>query len=265
MREHGGITAVSAAQRDAINASHAQTIATLADDLIGRNANEALDYPIAIAAANQSATAGVRDAWQNVSNLQARAAETFAGTGPGGWGMMIAGYMGGLDEWGQIFAGGWTGVGHGFAMMGNAFTFHQIDSLDSYVDGLIEDNGGAYGAANFSAHVGVYAAELAGAYFAITFATAGGTAVIGNSTVIGNGARTFHAWLSANRAVWSTGQNYAWIQSIIQSRMVVRLAQPFTVTNTAASTTGLWTTWEVGLLQQAVYVLFFHWWLPPLL
>ena len=30
------------------------------------------------------------------------------------------------------------------------------------MDGLIEDNGGAYGVANFSAHVGVYAAELAG-------------------------------------------------------------------------------------------------------
>jgi len=59
-----------------------------------------------------------------------------------------------------------TGIGHGFAMMGNAITFHQIDSLDSYVDGLIEDNGGAYGVANVFAHVGVGAGALAGGIYA---------------------------------------------------------------------------------------------------
>ena len=116
----------------------------------------------AVAAAQQSATAGVRAAWQNVNNLQARAAETFAGMAPGGGaGMFIVGFMEGVNIGVEMGWGALTGIGHGFAMMGNAVTFHQIDSLDSYVDGLIEDNGGAYGVANFSAHVGVYAAELA--------------------------------------------------------------------------------------------------------
>ncbi|MEJ7591411.1 MAG: DUF4951 domain-containing protein [Planctomycetaceae bacterium] len=49
-------------------------------------------------------------------------------------------------------------------MIGNAITLHQIDSLDSYVDGLIEENGGTwslYGAANISGHIGVVAAALA--------------------------------------------------------------------------------------------------------
>jgi hypothetical protein len=38
--------------------------------LAGRNANEALDDPIAIAAAQQSATEGVRAAWQNVKRIR---------------------------------------------------------------------------------------------------------------------------------------------------------------------------------------------------
>ena len=169
MREHGGITAVSAAQRDAINASHAQTISTLADDLIGRNANEALDDPIAIAAANQSATAGVRDAWQNVSNLQARAASTFAGTGPGGFGMFTVGFIGSINYQFDMAWASLVGYGHAFAMIANVVTLHQIDSLDSYVDGVIDQNGGdrsLYGAANVFAHIGVGAGALAGGIYA---------------------------------------------------------------------------------------------------
>ncbi|MFN9717383.1 MAG: hypothetical protein ACK58L_01735, partial [Planctomycetota bacterium] len=45
--------------------------------------------PIAIAAAQKAAADGVKAAWQNVSNLQARAASTFAGTGPNGGGFAI--------------------------------------------------------------------------------------------------------------------------------------------------------------------------------
>jgi len=70
-----------------------------------------------------------------------------------------------------------TGIGHGFAMMGNAITFHQIDSLDSYVDGLIEDNGGAYGVANVFAHVGVGAGALAGGIYAAGALAAWETAI----------------------------------------------------------------------------------------
>ena len=101
----------------------------------------------------------------SINNLQARAAETFAGMAPGGGaGMFIVGFMAGVNTGGEMWWGAWTGVGHGAAMIANAVTLHQIDSLDSYVDGLIEENGGTwslYGAANFSGHVGVVAAALA--------------------------------------------------------------------------------------------------------
>ena len=140
LRENGGITAVSAAQRDAINASYTQTISILADDLIGRNANEALDDPIAIAAANQSATAAVRDAWQNISNLQARAAETFAGTGPGGYGMMVAGMFSGLEEIGEIGWAGFVGAGQGLAAWADGFIpfFEPFDFLYDPTDSTLQ-------------------------------------------------------------------------------------------------------------------------------
>jgi len=82
LRENNSITAVSTAQREAINAGYTKAIDDLAADLDGHNANEALDDSIAIAAAQQSAKQGIRAAWQNVNNFQARAAETFAETGP---------------------------------------------------------------------------------------------------------------------------------------------------------------------------------------
>jgi hypothetical protein len=50
----------------------------------------------------------------------------------------------------------------GMAMMYNAATFHQIDALDAFVDDRIAQNGTSYQVANVSAHVGVYALELAG-------------------------------------------------------------------------------------------------------
>jgi hypothetical protein len=59
-------------------------------------------------------------------------------------------------------------------MIGNAATFHQIDSLNTYVDEVVAENGGLYDAANTSAHVGVYAAYSAFALhlaFAPTAAT----------------------------------------------------------------------------------------------
>jgi len=110
LRENGGITAVSSAQRDAINAGYTKAIADLAADLVGRNANEAFDDPIAIAAATNSAKAGVREAWQNVSNLRARAAETFAGMGPGGFAMTVAGFIGGVSD---AFRFAWDGLTDG--------------------------------------------------------------------------------------------------------------------------------------------------------
>lgn len=170
LRENSGITAVSGSQRSVINAGYTKTIADLAADLAGRNANEALDDPIAIAAAQQIATEGVRAAWQNVNNLQARAAETFAGMAPGGGaGMFIVGFMGGVNDAFDITWASVIGVGHGAAMIANAVTLHQIDGLDSYVDGLIEQNGGSgslYWYADWSANIGVGAAALAGGIYA---------------------------------------------------------------------------------------------------
>ena len=49
-------------------------------------------------------------------------------------------------------------------MIVNAATFHQVDWLDTYVDGQIEANGGTwslYGAGNVAGHVGVYAGYTA--------------------------------------------------------------------------------------------------------
>ena len=87
----------------------------------------------------------------------------------GGAGMFIVGFMEGLNNGGEIWWGGLTGVGHGAAMIANAVTLHQIDSLDSYVDGLIEQNGGSgslYWCADWSANIGVGAAALAGGIYA---------------------------------------------------------------------------------------------------
>jgi len=141
LRENSGITAVSAAQRSAINAGYTKAIADLAADLAGRNANEALDDPIAIAAAQQSATEGVRAAWQNISNLQARAAETFAGMAPGGGaGMFIVGFMAGVNnQFAVQWAGGVGGL-QGLAAWADGFIpfFDPFDSLYDPTDSTLQ-------------------------------------------------------------------------------------------------------------------------------
>ena len=103
LREHSAIAAMTTAQKDAINAACTATLANLASDLIGRNASEALDDPIAIAAATNNAAQAVKAAWENVNNLQARAAITFAGTGPGAGGlaMGVAGFFS-WESWSQF-------------------------------------------------------------------------------------------------------------------------------------------------------------------
>lgn len=67
--------------------------------------------------------------------------------------------------WNPIDAvkGGGEGAKDGLAMAANAATFHQIPKLDRHVDDKIRSEGGAYSYAYVSAHVGVYAAYLAGA------------------------------------------------------------------------------------------------------
>ena len=68
-----------------------------------------------------------------------------------------------VSDYTDMIWAGLEGVGHGGAMVLNVITLHQFDSLDSYVDELVETNGGAYSFANGAAHVGVGAAAAAAA------------------------------------------------------------------------------------------------------
>jgi hypothetical protein len=117
LRENAAITAMTTAQKSAINATHTATLSNLADDLIGRNASEALDDPIAIAAAGNAAAAANKAAWETVRNLQARAAITFAGTGPGagGFSMGFAGFTGWVGDQFDVVWAGFAGAGQGLA------------------------------------------------------------------------------------------------------------------------------------------------------
>lgn len=53
------------------------------------------------------------------------------------------------------------GIRDGAAMFANAATFHQIDSLNNYVNSVVEQGGGLYQVANVSMHVGAYSLEAA--------------------------------------------------------------------------------------------------------
>jgi RHS repeat-associated protein len=71
----------------------------------------------------------------------------------------------GLVNWWNPFS--WTtnelaafseGTQDGVLMIYNAATFHQDTQVNAYVNNIIQQNGGTYGFANGSAHVGAYAA-----------------------------------------------------------------------------------------------------------
>jgi len=94
--------------------------------------------------------------------------------------------------------GSLQGAGHGAAMMGNAATFHKIDSLNLHVSttfdqaALVDPDFGTamYNTANVSGHVGVYAAAAAagawgwGVAGLPTWSAGIGTSPAGGSTVI---------------------------------------------------------------------------------
>ncbi len=186
LRENNGISSVSSARRDAINAGYTKAIDDLAADLAGHNANEALDDPIAVAAAQKSAKEGVRAAWQNVNNLQGRAAETFAGMGPGGWGMTIAGMTGWFDgswfDWsafGSSIGSSIGSIGDSFAGMyytiiGDDFSAQQ-SFHDAYVNGPLgqttDSSGFYYWGTRGSLGVAVIAVSAAGGVGAYEFVT----------------------------------------------------------------------------------------------
>ncbi len=167
LREHSAINAMTTAQKAAINAACTATLANLASDLTGRNASETLDDPIAIAAATNNAAQAVKSAWQNVNNLQSRAASTFAGIGPGGFAMTVAGFTGWVGDQFEIVWAGGVGLFHGGAIVVNSLTFGSNDSLNGYVDGLIETNGGVYGTAQGLADAGTTLLTVAGGMAAV--------------------------------------------------------------------------------------------------
>ncbi|MGH7137578.1 MAG: RHS repeat-associated core domain-containing protein, partial [Pirellulales bacterium] len=57
-----------------------------------------------------------------------------------------------------------NGLADGGAMVFNAATFHQYTPLNNYVTQAVATNGGLYGVANMSAHVGVCAGYAAGGF-----------------------------------------------------------------------------------------------------
>ncbi len=80
-------------------------------------------------------------------------------------------------------------------MIVNAGTFHQIDSLDTYVDEIVAANGGVYSVADGAAHIGVYTAYAAGflaTYFPSTLyhftSAASAESIVASQTIhAGNG------------------------------------------------------------------------------
>ncbi len=62
-------------------------------------------------------------------------------------------------DWG----GAWQGAVDGLAMFANAATFHQIESLNTYVNNVLDENDGWYAVGNVFMHVSAYAAYAAGA------------------------------------------------------------------------------------------------------
>ena len=110
--------------------------------------------PQTIAVAAPTYNASVQAAFAS-AQVHAQSASYSGPTVLGDIGMMVS------NPW-QTTKGWFTGIGHGWAMVGNMATLHQIDSLNNYVNNTVAQNGGAYGTANVFAHVGVISAYAAG-------------------------------------------------------------------------------------------------------
>jgi RHS repeat-associated protein len=97
------------------------------------------------------------------------------------------------------------GLGHGTAMVANAFTGGFIGPLNNYVDQTIAENGGAYGVANVGANVSAFAVSLIegyGAYKAGVGAINTGANAIRSGVAITRGGRAALAGIGTVR----TGQ-----------------------------------------------------------
>jgi hypothetical protein len=81
--------------------------------------------------------------------------------------MTFAGFTGWVgDQFDVVWAGG-VGLFHGGAIVVNSLTFGSNDSLNGYVDGLIETNGGVYGTAQGLADAGTTLLTVAGGMAAV--------------------------------------------------------------------------------------------------
>jgi hypothetical protein len=118
--------------------------------------------PQTVATAAPTYNASVQAAFAS-AQVHAQAASYSGPTLLGDLGLMVS------NPW-QTTKGWFTGIGHGWAMIGNAATFHQIDALNNYVNNTVTQNGGAYGTANVFAHIGVYSAYAAGGWAALVWA-----------------------------------------------------------------------------------------------
>ncbi len=104
-----------------------------------------------------------------------------------GWGGFFNPFS---DESMAALGGAAGGAVDGLAMDANAATFHQIDSLNDHVNTTVQQNGGAYGLANTSAHIGVYAGYAAAGAWAWaaaglpTYSVGIGTGAAGGPTII---------------------------------------------------------------------------------
>ena len=180
------------AQKDSATAAKTRRLSELSAQLAAANQKAGLDDPVAVAAAKKEKAEAVLAATEHLAQLQAKPIDAFEPLQTSsGW---FAGIGAWLDGVGQFFVDAWDGVadwwdnsrlvagvggffrgmGHGTAMVVNAVTlndyFHYLDAigipLDGYVEGLVNQNGGVYGAAQLSARVGAHALHAAGLVWA---------------------------------------------------------------------------------------------------
>jgi len=99
----------SQAQRDVVGPSYNNTITKLDAALTAANAAAGADDGVAVAAVAKGAADDVAAAWNHVNAVNARAAETFADSGPGGMTMAVGSMMAGV---GDFFDGAAEGYLH---------------------------------------------------------------------------------------------------------------------------------------------------------
>jgi len=100
-------------------------------------------------------------------------------------------------------AGYWTGLNDGSSMVINAATFHMCEPLNDHVNQIIDQNGGLYQTANYSAHIGVGAAYAAAA---LELAAAYGVSHLGTVTLTQlpyQASIEYLAWMTFYLSYWS--------------------------------------------------------------